>query len=232
MHPSAYRRMAECVEKYLPKDRRHVVLDFGSYSAKPHLEMTHRELLAQHDCELVGVDIRGGDNVDVVMKKPYRIPMKANSVDAVLSGQVFEHIPFFWASMLEITRVLKPGGHFIMTAPSRGHIHMAMDCWRYYPDGVHAMGAFAGLEVLEAFTDFPPTQGVRHDFGAIDAKEQYWGDTVGVFRKPEDHPSWRLALVREPLLWWANRAGDQMARPRRRARMAQLAPRRRSAHQA
>ena len=57
------------------------------------------------------------------MEKPYRIPVKSGSFDIVLSGQVFEHVPLFWASLLEIARVMKPEGYFFLTVPSRGHVH-------------------------------------------------------------------------------------------------------------
>lgn len=229
MHPSAFAEMSRCVDTYVPKDRHSVVVDFGSYSSAQRQTMTHRSLLADHDCEIIGVDIRPGLNVDRVMEKPYRLPLRSNSVDFVMSGQVFEHIPFFWASMLEIARVLRTDGHFLMTAPSRGHQHTPVDCWRYYPDGVRAMAAFSGLEVVEARTDFPPKMkdsnpvtlppGVRpgqHDFAAIDVENRYWGDTTAVLRKPASYPSRRLALVRPPLLWWANRTADAALPPRAR----------------
>lgn len=95
-----------------------------------------------------------------------------------------------------------------MSVPSRGRPHTKVDCWRYYPDGVRAMAAFAGLEVLEATTDFPPK-----DAGPTDAyhqlPEHYWGDTVGVLRKPLDYPDARMALVRLPVVWCANRAAGE-----------------------
>ena len=133
------------------------MVDFGSGTSQKRLNegMTHRELLADYDVELIGVDVVDRLNVDIVMERPYRVPMKSNSVDVVISGQVFEHIPFFWASVLEISRLLKPGGIFIVTVPSRGHPHTEVDCWRYYSDGIRAMATFAGLEVRQAQTDFP-----------------------------------------------------------------------------
>jgi SAM-dependent methyltransferase len=210
VHASAYEQMSWCIDTYLPKGRRYHVVDFGSYSSRQRQAMTHRELLSGHDCRITGVDIRPGTNVDVVMPKPYRVPLRSNSVDVVLSGQVFEHIPFFWASMLEIARVLRHGGLFLMTAPSRGHTHTAVDCWRYYPDGVRAMAAFAGLEVREVFTDFPPMRRGRHRYWRIDMAHRYWGDTVGVLEKTRRYPSVPLWLARRPLLWWANRAAGRM----------------------
>jgi SAM-dependent methyltransferase len=201
--------MARCVERYMPKDRRYRVVDLGSrVSPQRRGAATHRDLLREHDCDIVGIDIRAGRNVDVVMSKPYRIPLEGASVDVVFAGQVFEHVPFFWASMLEIARVLRPEGYFFLTVPSRGHVHAKLDCWRYYPDGLRAIAAFAALEICEAHTDFPPTTDAgRHDFARIDAANEYWGDTVGVFRKPRSYPSVPMTIVREVLVWWANRAG-------------------------
>lgn len=218
--------MARSIGTYVPKDRRVTVVDFGSWTSQRRTKMTHRQLLADHDCDVIGVDIRDGINVDVVMEKPYRLPMKTNSADVVLSGQVFEHIPFFWASALEIARVLKPGGHFLMTVPSRGHVHTGVDCWRYYPDGVRAMAAFAGLEVREARTDFPPKENGRHRYDRIDDVNHYWGDTVAVMQKPGRYPR-HISLMRAPLLWWANRAAESFVsakdvRTQRRASAASV----------
>ena len=200
--------MALCVERYMPKDRKHRVVDFGGRTS-PRQTVTHRELLREHDCDYTAVDIREGGNVDLVMEKPYRVPLPSNSADVILAGQVFEHVRFFWASMLELARILKPGAYLFVTVPSRGHVHATYDCWRYYPDGLRAMAAFAGLELCEAHTDFPPIRGRRkHDFAAIDTENYYWGDSVGVFRKPRRYPSRRIALVRAVNRWWANRIGD------------------------
>ncbi len=236
MHPSGHLTMREAVLEFVSSDKKLTIVDFGSRTSpkREQERMMHRQLLTDHgyDYDLVGVDIVDGPNVDVVMDKPYRLPMKSGSVDLVLSGQVFEHIPFFWASMLEIARVLRPGGLFLMTVPSRGHVHTTVDCWRYYPDGIRAMAAFSGLEVRRAHTDFPPkTTGPRHRYELIDEADHYWGDTIGVFRKPEDYPSWRIAMARVPLLWWANRAARSFVTPRgeRAKRLAAREARRLSA---
>ncbi|MFD3516740.1 methyltransferase domain-containing protein [Streptomyces sp. NPDC058657] len=210
MHQSAYDQMALCVKEYMPVSKRHRVVDLGS-RISPGQSLTHRALLANHKIDYVGVDVLDGPNVNRVMKDPYRIPLKSRSADIVLSGQAFEHIPFFWASIMEIGRVLRPGGHAFITAPSRGNAHDAQDCWRYYPDGFRAMAAYCGLELREAFTDFPPMKGIRHDYEAIDAKHAYWGDSVGVFRKPRmaPHLPYRVsrAIVREVTIRWANHIG-------------------------
>jgi SAM-dependent methyltransferase len=211
-------RMTECIEKYLTTDHHYNVLDFGSFINAGQVAH-HRMLLADYDCTIVGVDIQPGRNVDRVMEQPYRIPLPTNSQDVVISGQVFEHIPFPWASILEIARVLKPKGYLFLTAPSRGHVHSTYDPWRYYPDSLRALAAHADLELLEAYTDFPPrTETNRHDYASIDITGHYWGDTTGVFRKPKWKPSLRRRLVREVIVRNANRIGDleSVPRPKRR----------------
>jgi SAM-dependent methyltransferase len=207
MHPSALAQMAGCVERYMPNDRSYRVVDFGSRVSRGP-KMTHRELLQDHDCEITGVDIKAGRNVDVVMRRPYRIPLRRDSADVIFAGQVFEHVPFPWASILELARVLRPAGHLFLTVPSRGHVHSHYDCWRIYPDGLRALAAFARLDVREVHTDFPPITGrKRHDYASIDAEDHYWGDSVGVFQKPETYPSVRMWPVRQVVIAYANRIG-------------------------
>lgn len=207
VHQSAFDHMHLCVQRYMPKSKRYRVVDLGArLSAKQTL--THRQLLTDHDVDYVGIDIRPGENVDVIMPRPYRIPVRSNSIDVVFSGQVFEHIPFFWTSILEIARVLKPDGYAFITAPSRGHMHSTYDCWRYYPDGFRAMAAYSALKLREAHTDFPSRRGRRHDYRTIDTRMSYWGDSVGVFQKPMHYPRLRMTVVRNITCWWANHIGD------------------------
>jgi SAM-dependent methyltransferase len=206
--------MALSVERYMPTGRHYDVLDFGS-GTSPNQTMTHRSILEGHDFSYTGVDVREGDNIDTVMPKPYKIPRRSRSFDAVLTGQVFEHVPFFWASLLEIARVMRPTAYLFMTVPSRGHIHTDQDCWRFYPDGLKAMAAWSRLDLVEAFTDFPPRYPAeqnprpkrKHDYASIDSENYYWGDTVGVFRKPRKYPELRAAVLRAAVLPWANRIG-------------------------
>jgi SAM-dependent methyltransferase len=207
VHLSAHAHMALCVKRYLKRSRQYHVVDLGS-CLPPEQTLTHRDLLADYDFTYTGVDVRDGANVDVVMTQPYRIPVKSASADVVMSGQAFEHIPFFWASMLEIARVLKPGGYAFITAPSRGHVHSVYDCWRFYPDSFRAMARFAKLTLREAHTDFPPGPPRRRlNYAAIDP-DYYWGDSVGVFQKPMRYPAWRMAIVREAHVRYANHCAD------------------------
>lgn len=209
MHPSQRAHINLCIQTYLRKDRHYDVVDFGSFNATGGgLAWTHRGQLDGYDVTYTGVDVRPGPNVDLVMKQPYRVPLKSNVADLIITGSTFEHIPFFWTSFLELCRVLRPEGLIFFTAPSRGNVHFALDPWRFYPDAMRSLAAFGRVKLREAHTDFPPTfPGTdRWDYSGIDDKRDYWGDTVAVFQKPRRY-SKLVRVVRELNIAWANRVG-------------------------
>jgi SAM-dependent methyltransferase len=201
--------MSRCIEKYLSKDRHYEIVDLGARVGVKQT-LSHRDLFDGYRCTFVGTDVAPGRGVDVVMKTPYRLPFRTESVDLVISGQAFEHIPFPWASIVEVARILRRGGLAFLVAPSRGHVHTAWDGWRYYPDALRALAAFSRLRVKEARTDFPPTRpNGRFDYHAIHGHDHYWGDSVGVLHKPLRYPERKMRIPREILLRWANRVGAE-----------------------
>jgi FkbM family methyltransferase len=209
MHQSAFDHMRHFVSTYMETGKRYRVLDYGSRVVSKQL-LRHRDLLTGYDIDYVGVDVGKGDNVDIVMKELYSVDIPDRSVDIIMCGQVFEHVPFFWASFLEMSRMLKVGGMIFLTAPSRGHTHAhPYDCWRFYQDGYKALAAFADLRLVEYRTDFPEKRlpNGRFDYRSVPGN-RYWGDTVGVFQKTETHNEKGIAKVRVPLLAWANAHGD------------------------
>lgn len=173
MHLSSLEHMGDLVTRYLDPLKPLSVVDIGSYDVNG----TYRPLFAKPDWRYTGVDLEQGPGVDVVLDSPYRLPMKSESVDVIVSGQAFEHVEFFWLSFAEMLRVLKPGGTIFLIAPSRGPEHRyPQDCWRFYPDGYRALAKLGACELLEVTTDWGPH---------ADADSAQWGDTVGVFRKLE-----------------------------------------------
>jgi SAM-dependent methyltransferase len=120
-----------------------------------------------------------GKNVDIVLHLPYVwTELSSNSADVIVSGQAFEHIQFFWITMLEMARVLKPNGLCCILAPSSGPEHRyPMDCWRFYPDGMISLAQFAQMEVIEAVTQW-------NDPGYADSDP--WHDSMLICRKPNN----------------------------------------------
>jgi SAM-dependent methyltransferase len=154
------------------------ILDVGSQDVNG----SYREIFSASPWTYTGLDMTPGKNVDIVLRTPYTWTEVAGaSADVVVSGQAFEHIQYFWITMLEIARVLTPGGICCILAPSSGPEHRyPFDCWRFYPDGMAALAAYAHLETLEAVTQWT-------DLG--DAESDCWHDSMLVCRKP-DQGAW------------------------------------------
>jgi len=90
------------------------VLDVGSLD----INGNNKHLFT--NCEYTGLDVAEGPNVDVIsISHQYQAP--DNNYDVIISTEVFEHDMFWEKSLLNITRMLKPGGLFLFTcaAPNR-----------------------------------------------------------------------------------------------------------------
>jgi len=179
MHPSSYDKMAAFRRDYLEARRleRLTILDLGSQD----INGSYRPLFSEPAWRYVGIDMVAGKNVDVVLRDPYHWrEIAANSADVVISGQTFEHTEFFWLTMHQIARALKPGGLCCVLAPSSGPEHRyPVDCWRVYPDGFRAVARYAGLETLEATTQW-------EDLPQYDAESNKWHDSMLVARKQRE----------------------------------------------
>lgn len=78
------------------------------------------------------------------------LPFDTASFDTVMSVQVLEHTPDPQRLVDEMSRVLKPGGTMIVTAPFSFRLHEEPhDYFRYSPHGLRHMLAHSGLEVFE-----------------------------------------------------------------------------------
>ena len=150
------------------------IMDLGSLDVNG----SYKPIFDKAAWQYIGLDITAGDNVDIVLKNSYNWPeIDTDSVDVLVSGQAFEHIEYFWITMLEIARILKPGGLSCIIAPSGGPEHKyPVDCWRFYPDGVSAMARFARLKVLEVATQWEPNE-------RYDNRSNTWRDTLLVCQK-------------------------------------------------
>ncbi|MEW6754686.1 MAG: class I SAM-dependent methyltransferase [Candidatus Latescibacterota bacterium] len=92
------------------------------------------------------------------------LPFADSSFDTVYASQVLEHVPEPAELLAEAGRVLRPGGHLILTAPHIWGIHEEPeDYFRFTRYGLHHLACRAGLETLEvrAMGGFWVTVGAR-----------------------------------------------------------------------
>ena len=176
MHPSSFDRMTEFCRDYLATRRKEAltIVDLGSCDYNG----SYRPIFAQTPWHYIGVDLAPGQNVDLVLRDPYHWrELKSESVDVLVSGQTFEHTEFFWETILEIARVLKPNGLCCIIAPATGNEHrFPLDCWRIFADGFRALGRYSHLEVLHAHTHWK-------ELARYDSESNKWHDSILVARK-------------------------------------------------
>lgn len=127
--------------------RRPAVLDIGGRERSGPVE-----LQAQlGDVELTIFDLLPGGNVDVVgdahQLSRHFAPA---SFDYVISTSVFEHLMMPWRVVLEINRVLRPGGLcFVSSHQSLGLHELPCDFWRFSDSAWRVLfSPPAGFEVI------------------------------------------------------------------------------------
>lgn len=175
MHPSALKSFVDFKNIYLSKfkNKNIKLIEIGSLAVNSSVKLNLAE-----NIDYVGVDICKGENVDIVLEDPYKLPFENESIDAVISISTFEHTQFFWLSYLEILRVLKNDGLFFLNAPSNSKFHRhETDNWRFYPDSSLALQKWGernnfNPKVLEHFTNFETGRDIWNDYVSVTIKDK------------------------------------------------------------
>lgn len=111
------------------------ILDAGAGELQNRRLCGHLEYVSQDFCqyagEAAGAPADGLQNqawdtsrIDLVSDIT-AIPAPDDSFDAILCSEVLEHVPEPARALDEFTRLLKPGGVLILTAPFTSNVHMA-----------------------------------------------------------------------------------------------------------
>lgn len=176
MHKTTYDKMLWFKNTYLTNSNDLDILDIGSLDTTKK-NYNYKSIFDLPNWNYVGLDIIDGGNVDILANDIYNIiEIEDNSYDVVISGQFFEQLEFFWITMSEIKRILKPGGFCCIIAPSAGPKHGALghDCYRFYEDGMAALAKHVDFEILHVSTNY-----------SDEAKP--WCDSCLVAKKPSSN---------------------------------------------
>lgn len=149
MHNSVLQWTAEVVTQYKLAEKE--TLEVGSYDVNG----TVRQFFTG---PYVGCDITHGPSVDVICDAEY-LMWGSERFDTVVSTEMLEHCPRPWVAVAEMARVLKPGGHLLLTArgyDDRGcwEVHgYPHDYWRFSDKSFRLLAEDADLDVLEVQRD-------------------------------------------------------------------------------
>ncbi len=98
--------------------------------------------------EYIKMDINDSSNIDVVGSAD-DIPFPNNTFDSVICTQVFEHLKNPNTAAKEIYRVLKNGGHLLITVPQTNELHEEPnDFFRYTNFGISEIFREIGFRLI------------------------------------------------------------------------------------
>lgn len=137
--------------EYLDLSKKYVILDVGGRGLKG--DRSYKSVFENNIVSYHIADIQKGENVTHVMPAPYVIPSNENYYDIIVSGQTLEHVKNPFRLVAEMKRVLKPNGYLILIAPSTGHRHDSIDCWRFMDDSFKGIAEEIGLTIIADWID-------------------------------------------------------------------------------
>ncbi len=157
-------------ENYLNPNDELKILDIGSFDKDG--DYNYGLILNEEKWTYHGLDLKEGNNVHVVVENPYDWKeIEDETYDVVVSGQAFEHIEYFWLTLDQVKRVLKPGGLFCLLVPSSGPVHKnPYDCYRFNQDGMKAMARYINFTIIETWHN---------------SRDKPWYDSNLIAKKPE-----------------------------------------------
>lgn len=124
------------------------------------MDQETEKLVSRLDCKnLVAVEISGSrwKNSGFKTYNNYFYPnfdichisdKHTESADIIFAEQVFEHVRNPWRAAENVYKMLKVGGHFLITTPFFLKVHGApMDYWRWTKEGLGAMLEDVGFHI-------------------------------------------------------------------------------------
>lgn len=137
------------------------VLEIGSFIVAGQEQISMRKALTILDHEMVGIDMREGNGVDIVVDAK-KTDFEDESFDTIICLDTLEHVDWPRNLIHESYRIMKPGGYIFLATVMDFPIHdYPSDYWRFTPECLRLLLDDAGYEVIE-------TEGCgRHDFPGV-----------------------------------------------------------------
>jgi SAM-dependent methyltransferase len=131
--------------KSIPGDRL-MVLDIGGRY------QPYRPLIQHRIQRYVAVDVLSTPLVDV-LGKGEQLPFKSDTFDLVIATGVFEYFPEPRVAATEVHRILKSGGHLMMSVAAVCPRAVDDEHWRYLPSGLKfVLKTFSKIEIIPEVT--------------------------------------------------------------------------------
>lgn len=134
--------LSRCIERFLVTFASGVLLDAGCGAAP------FRDAVQPYVTTYIGLDMHEGEGIDLVSSVT-DVPLGNESVDTVLCSQVLEHVFDYQKGLSEIARVLRTGGHAIISVPQYGAEHeVPNDFFRFTSFALRRLAATYSFDVI------------------------------------------------------------------------------------
>lgn len=133
--------------------------------------MAWRHKLAPKATEYIAMDYTS-THVDLNFLGDLRgpLPLADHSIDTVFCCSVLEHIPEPWLVFTELKRIVRPGGHVIMSVPFLYYLHgTPHDYFRFTKYGLTEMAAKSGFDIAELQSSGGMAHAVLHAASMLSA---------------------------------------------------------------
>jgi SAM-dependent methyltransferase len=129
------------------KDRSRKFLFNEQLRAPNGLRLNVGSASRRFDVKTINIDLFAGEEVDIQGDLLY-LPIKNESVDAIICTGVLEHVSDPHQAVMEICRVLKCAGRVFIETPFMQTVHASpMDFYRWTPDGLRQL--MKNFDILE-----------------------------------------------------------------------------------
>lgn len=119
MHPALYSRFEQLFREYPPAGNE--ILEIGATANVSETLLTlFKSVSGDYHCVGINIEFNSGDNLPYTLIQCNGNDMSIfedESFDAVACNAVLEHDRFFWKTITEVRRILKPGGLFYVGVP-------------------------------------------------------------------------------------------------------------------
>lgn len=145
-----YRHCVVALAESLRKWLKHLALPTGTKVVDYGCSVMQYRNFFPADCDYRGADLPGNSLATIEVNADGCLNLPDASVDVVLSTQVLEHVQDPQLYVSEAFRVLKPGGHFILTTHGVFVYHPdPEDNWRWTSNGLRREVERSGLEIVD-----------------------------------------------------------------------------------
>jgi SAM-dependent methyltransferase len=131
----------------------------------------YRPLIEGRIRRYVALDVLRTELVDVVGSGE-KLPFQRDTFDLVIATSVFDCFAEPLAAASEIHRVLKPGGHLLMSAAGVCQRFTDVERWRFLPGGLRAtLAPFSKVEIVPEVTSIGGV--IRFNAAALSSLAKY-----------------------------------------------------------